>query len=132
VKYMLDTNIVSGLMKDPTGSIARRIEAVGEVSICISAIVAAELRYGAEKKGSSRLLSEVDAMLGRFEIVPFGPPADRVYGRLRAGMERQGISMSAYDLLIAAQAIAAGYTLVTDDGDFLPAPGLVCENWLRL
>jgi tRNA(fMet)-specific endonuclease VapC len=130
MRYLLDTNAVSDLMKNPKGNVAKHIERVGEASICTSAIVAAELRFGASKKGSPRILAEVEALLGRLEILPFEPPADAAYGLIRANLEKQGQPMDGNDLLIAAQAIAFGYTLVTNDGAFPRVEGLVWENWI--
>ena len=71
-------------------------------------------------------------MLGRLEILPFKPPADAVYGAIRASLERQGRPMDGNDMLIAAQAITYGCVLVTDDGAFPRIHGLVWENWVRV
>jgi tRNA(fMet)-specific endonuclease VapC len=66
------------------------------------------------------------------EILPFEAPADAVYGRLRASLERVGRPIGGNDLLIAAQATALGYTIVTDnEREFSRIEGLACENWLR-
>ena len=64
MRYLLDTNIVSDLVRNPQGKVARHVRAVGEKHVCTSIIVAAELRYGADKKGSQRLSSQLDAVLG--------------------------------------------------------------------
>ena len=55
MRYLLDTNIVSDLVRQPQGPVAQRIRQAGEARICTSILVAAELRFGAEKKGSARL-----------------------------------------------------------------------------
>ncbi|TMJ24073.1 MAG: type II toxin-antitoxin system VapC family toxin, partial [Alphaproteobacteria bacterium] len=62
--YMLDTNIISDLLRNPKGRAAKRIARIGEDNICTSIIVAAELRYGCAKSGSSRLLEAVEDLLG--------------------------------------------------------------------
>ena len=64
MRYLLDTNIVSNLVRNPRGPVADRIRAVGEQRICTSIIVAAELRYGTTKKASPRLSTQVEAVLG--------------------------------------------------------------------
>ncbi|MEX2282684.1 MAG: type II toxin-antitoxin system VapC family toxin [Gemmatimonadota bacterium] len=132
MRYMLDTNIVSDLVRLPQGRIAQRIQAVGEPAVCTSIIIAAELRYGAEKKGSARLTAQLEAILRALEILPFESPADITYGSLRTHLEGADQPIGGNDLLIAAQAITLGYTLVTgNEREFNRVPGLSCENWLR-
>jgi tRNA(fMet)-specific endonuclease VapC len=132
MRYLLDTNIVSDLIRDPQGRVAEHIREVGEARVCTSIIVAAELRYGAMKKGSPRLTTQVEAVLGALDVLPFEAPADAVYGRIRTSLEQAGIPIGGNDLLIAAQAIALGYTMVTDnEAGFARVNGLSRENWLR-
>jgi tRNA(fMet)-specific endonuclease VapC len=132
VRYLLDTNIVSDLIRNPHGRITQRIRKVGEAQVCTSIIVAAELHYGSAKKGSPRLAAQLDAVLGVLEVLPFEAPADRTYGALRARLEEGGKLIGANDLLIAAQAIALGHVLVTDnEREFARVDGLRYENWLR-
>lgn len=132
MRYLLDTNIVSDLIRNPHGRITQRIRKVGEAQVCTSIIVAAELHYGSAKKGSPRLAAQLDAVLGVLEVLPFEAPADRTYGALRARLEEGGKLIGANDLLIAAQAIALGHVLVTDnEREFARVDGLRYENWLR-
>jgi tRNA(fMet)-specific endonuclease VapC len=132
MRYLLDTNIVSDLVRNPQGKVTDRIRKVGEAQVCTSVIVAAELRYGAERKASPRLSSQLEAVLGALEVLPLEKPADIAYGKLRASLERAGTPIGANDLLIAAQGLALGYTVVTDnDKEFTRVQNLRCENWLR-
>lgn len=131
MSYLLDTNTVSDLVRRPQGVVAERIKEVGESEVATSIIVAAELRFGAAKKGSERLTSQLEAVLRVLEVLPFEAPADRVYGDIRAQLEREGRPLGANDLLIAAQALSGGLTLVTDDREFDRVAGLKIENWLR-
>ena len=132
MRYLLDTNIVSEMVRNPQGRVAERIREVGEAQVATSVIVAAELRYGATKRGSARLTAQVEAVLGVLEVLPFEEPADRVYGVLRAGLEQKGRPVGGNDLLIAAQTLALGYTLVTaNEREFARIDGLACENWAR-
>jgi tRNA(fMet)-specific endonuclease VapC len=131
-QFLLDTNILSDLVRHPDGIIAQRIERVGEQQICTSIIVAAELRYGAVKRGSQRLSVQLETVLGGSEILPFEVPADKTYAAFRAQLERAGQIIGPNDLLIAAQASALGLTLVTDnEREFSRVPRLHIENWLR-
>ena len=130
--YMLDTNIVSDLLRNPTGSVAKRIADVGTDAICVSIITAAELRYGCAKKGSAKLLAHVEAILQSVQILAFDVPADAEYGRIRAELEVAGKTIGPNDLLIAAHARSAGAILVTDNVDeFSRVRGLQVENWIR-
>lgn len=132
MRYLLDTNIVSELVRDPQGRVTQRIREIGEARICTSIIVAAELRYGAAKKDSPRLTGQLEAVLGALEVLPFEAPADAVYGMLRARLEQVGRPIGGNDLLIAAQAVALGRTIVTDnEREFARIDGLPSENWLR-
>ncbi len=130
--YLLDTNVVSDLLRHPHGRVAERIRQVGEPAVRTSIIVAAELRFGARKLGSPRLLERVEAVLGALEVLPFIAPADSYYGQIRADLERAGTAIGGNGLLIAAHAKALGDTVVTDnEREFRRVKGLEVENWLR-
>ena len=132
MRFLLDTNIVSDLVRHPRGRIAERVERVGEKQVCTSIIVAAELRYGAAKKGSVRLTRQLEIVLSAVDVLALEAPADAVYGELRAHLERTGKSIGANDLLIASHALALGHTVVTDnEREFLRINDLRVENWLR-
>lgn len=132
MRYLLDTNIVSDLIRNPQGKIAQHIRRVGEAQVCTSIIVAAELRYGAAKNCSPKLSSLLELVLGALEILPFETRADAEYGAVRTQLERAGTPIGANDLLIAAQALVLGYTVVSDnDKEFSRVKDLRCENWLR-
>jgi tRNA(fMet)-specific endonuclease VapC len=131
MRYLLDTNIVSDLVRNPQGRVAQRVREVGEAQVATSIIVAAELRYGATKRGSRRLSAQLEAVLVALEVLPFEAPADAVYGVLRARLEKVGRPIGGNDLLIAAQATALGYAIVTDnEREFARIDKLDCENWL--
>src|ERR1700686_1063361 len=115
MRFLLDTNIVSHLVRDPHGDVARKVTRIGEELVCTSIIVAAELRYGAAKRASSRLSKQLEAVLGAIDVLALEPPADIVYGELRTRLERSGRPIGANDMLIAAQALALGHTIVTDN-----------------
>lgn len=129
--YMLDTNIVSELARNPRGEIARRIAAVGPDVVCVSIVTAAELRYGCAKKGSPRLSAQIEAILGAVQVVALDVPADTEYGGIRAGLEVAGRPIGPNDLFIASHARALGAILVTaNTGEFERVPALEVENWL--
>jgi tRNA(fMet)-specific endonuclease VapC len=130
-RYMLDTNIISDLIRNPQGKAARRISKVGDDNICTSIIVAAELRYGCAKSGSQRLLKAVEDLLAEIDVLPLEIPADAEYGGIRAELEAAGKPIGGNDLLIAAHAYATDATIVTANIDeFKRIRGLKVENWL--
>jgi tRNA(fMet)-specific endonuclease VapC len=130
-RYLLDTNIISDLIRNPQGRAAKRIAKVGEDNICTSIIVAAELRYGCAKSGSKRLLKAGEDLLGEINVLPFDVPADAEYAEIRSELEAAGKPIGGNDLLIAAHAYATGATIVTANTDeFKRIRGLNVENWL--
>ena len=132
MRYLLDTNIVSDLVRNPQGKVAQRIIKVGEKQVSTSIIVAAELRYGAEKKESPRLSAQLEAVLSVLKILPLEKPVDATYGSIRAQLEKIGKPIGGNDLLIAAQTLALDCILVTDNQrEFVRVEDLRLENWLR-
>lgn len=129
--YLLDTNVISDLVRNPRGRIATRIAEVGEDAVATGIVVAAELRFGAAKKGSPQLSARIDAILGAMTILPLEPPCDVLYGQLRADLERRGTPIGANAMLIAAHAISLERILVTDNvRAFERVAGLRVVNWL--
>jgi tRNA(fMet)-specific endonuclease VapC len=132
MRFLLDTNIVSDVVRHPQGRIAKRIAEIGEMQVCTSIVVTAELRCAAARKGSPRLEAQLESVLRAMEVCPFEPPADLVYGALRARLEEIGQPIGANHLFIAAHALALRCTLVTDnEREFARIKALRVENWLR-
>ena len=132
-RFLLDTNIVSDLVRHPRGCAAMKVAEVGGSAVATSIIVAAELRFGAAKKNSPKLSSQVEAVLGVLNVIAFEAPADATYGATRVALEAAGTPIGANDLLIASQALTLDMTLVTDnEREFWRVRGLRVENWLRL
>lgn len=130
-RYLLDTNILSDLIRNPQGRAARRIAKAGEDNVCTSIIVAAELRYGCAKSGSARLRQAVEELLNEIDVLPFEAPADADYGAIRAALETAGTPIGGNDLLIAAHAKALGATIVSaNTSEFRRVSGVKVENWL--
>lgn len=131
-RFLLDTNILSDLVRHPQGVVADRIRIVGGASVCTSIVASAELRFGAEKKRSHRLARQVETILSGIETLPLIVPFDDIYARMRAHLERAGVSIGANDMLIAAHALTANLILVTDnEREFARVPKLKIENWLH-
>jgi tRNA(fMet)-specific endonuclease VapC len=128
---MLDTNIVSDLIRNPAGKVAKKIRKVGAEGLCVSIITAAELRFGAAKRSSPRLIQLVDQVLDELDILALDVPADAAYGRIRNDLEKAGRPIGPNDLLIAAHASCVGAVLVTANAkEFKRVRDLKVENWL--
>lgn len=130
--FLLDTNILSDLIRHPQGVIASRIADVGEAEIATSIIVAGQLRYGAERRGSL-LTAQLETVLELLPTLALGDDADIPYQRLRNDIERREPPIiGANDMLIAAHALSLGATLVTDNvQEFACVTDLTIANWLR-
>ncbi|MDN5863154.1 MAG: type II toxin-antitoxin system VapC family toxin [Salinisphaera sp.] len=131
IRYSLDTNIVSHLMRYPSGPVAEQIAAVGEARVAVSLVVVCELRYGVAKGGSQRLAQRLELVLGYLPQLPLESPVEAHYADIRATLERRGRPIGPNDTLIAAHARTLGLTMVTDNlTEFGRVPDLAVENWL--
>ena len=129
--YLLDTNIISDLIRFPQGKVADKLIQVGDKSICTSIIVAAEIRFGTEKRASKLLTKQAELVLSAINIFPFQAPADRHYSVLRCYLEKNGTPIGPNDMLIAAHALTLNRILVTNNmREFSRIPNLQVENWL--
>lgn len=131
-RYLLDTNIVSELIKNPQGVVAERMLSSGlESQCCTSIIVACELRYGAAKKQSPKLSFNVEQVLNSLPILALEESTDEVYANIRVNLESRGLPIGQHDLLIAAHALSLGLTVVTaNEREFTRVENLRVENWL--
>jgi tRNA(fMet)-specific endonuclease VapC len=128
---MLDTNIISDLVRNPAGKVAKKIRKVGDDNLCVSIVTSAELRFGCIKRGSPRLTETIEQILAELEIVALDHPADAEYGRIRHELEQAGKPIGPNDMLIAAHALCLGVVLVTANAsEFKRVRGLKVENWL--
>jgi len=129
---MLDTNIVSEAMRNPRGVVSRKIQSLDGGAYCCSIVVAAELRYGAEKQGGEIWKDRVEKTLSAITVLPLGWPADRIYGEIRSALEIAGTPIGPNDLMIVAHAVASKLTLVTaNEREFRRVNQLTVENWLQ-
>jgi tRNA(fMet)-specific endonuclease VapC len=132
MRYLLDTNILSAMIRMPHGEVAARVEKMGEKKIFTSIVVASEMRFGAARKGSAVLTLKIEGLLDTMEIAPLEIPADRFYASIRTHLENAGTPIGNNDMLIAAHALATDSVVVTDNiKEFSRVPGLKIENWLR-
>jgi tRNA(fMet)-specific endonuclease VapC len=129
--WMLDTNMVSHIIKGHTRALAQ-LEKAAIAEVCISVVTEAELHFGlAKRPEATRLHLIVREFLRRAEVVPWDSTAARIYGKLRADLESAGKVIGALDLMIAAHAVALDYTLVTNDAAFGKIAHLKIEDWTR-
>ena len=132
MRYMLDTNICIYLIRRQPPQVLRRLEALNEGDVCMSVITYAELRAGLEiqseqREHDQRVLAQ---LVQRIPVLPLDEAGAESYGRLRAAVRDR--RRDALDRLIAAQAVAAGSILITNnEADFANYPDLQVENWVK-
>ena len=132
--YLLDTNMFSYIAKGNSLAARRewlRLSRDREAAVCISVITEAEIRYGMARHTLSRERADaIEGLLANLQILPWGSEEAAAYARTRTQLERAGVTLSAMDMLIAAQAVAAGAVLVTHDKIFERVPDLqAIVNW---
>ena len=129
MKYLLDTDSVSFALRGH-GGVGARIRACNPSDICMSAITLAELRYGADRKGSRKLHGLIDTFAAAIEVVSFDEAAAAEFGRIGSILAERGTPIGEFDVLIAAHAVVLRCTLVTNNvRHFSKLPGLSVENW---
>lgn len=128
-RYMLDTNMVSHLIKAHP-AVVRRVVATPMAALCVSAITEGELLFGlARRPDAKRLHLAVQELLRRVDVLPWDSVIAECYGSVRADMSRQGKIQAPLDLLIAAHALGVGAVLVTNDRAFGQVANLHVEDW---
>jgi len=129
MKYLLDTGSVSFALRGQ-GEVATRIRAEKPSNLAVSAMTVAELRYGADRKGSRKLHGLIDTFTGAIEVMSFDEAAAVEFGRIGSLLAERGTPIGEFDALIAAHAVALRRTLVTNNlRHFSRVPGLSVENW---
>jgi tRNA(fMet)-specific endonuclease VapC len=130
-RYLLDTNIVSDLVRNPQGQTATKIRAFSPDAVRTSVIVAGELRSGAAKRGSNELSKRIEGVLARLPVLPLTAEASIAYAMARVALEAKGQPIGGNDLWIAAQALSEGLVLVTENvREFERVEGLKVEKWV--
>jgi tRNA(fMet)-specific endonuclease VapC len=127
---MLDTNSVSALISKRSRPVRDRLDRAGLTDTSTSSLVYGEVRYGLIKNPeATRLAAAATKFFAEIDILPWTMETAEVYGVLRARMRRLGKALQPLDMLIAAHALEAGATLVTNDRAFRHVPGLAIEDW---
>jgi|SRR5579859_1459205 len=131
LRYMLDTNLCIRVLRDRPAGLRDRFNAEA-AALCISTVTLAELMHGAEKSGRPvEVRHQVEAFAARLEVLPFDAEAAAHFGEIRADLERRGLIIGPYDLMIAGHARSRGLVVVTGNlGEFNRVAGLRSEDWL--
>lgn len=131
MKYLLDTNVCVDYLNGRFPSVTERIRRSAPGDLCISSVVVAELRYGADRSLSrDRNHQRLDVLTAEIACADFDLAAASAYGKVRATLEARGSPIGANDMLIAAQALALGLILVTDNlREFERVEGIEVESW---
>ncbi len=129
-EYMLDTDTVSLALRGQGGVPARLLEHRPS-QLCISSVTLAELRFGADAKGSRKLHGIIDTFIQSITVLPFDEAAANRFGPVANALARRGEPIGTFDTLIAAHALACGLTLVTNNTKhYRRVPGLEMANWV--
>lgn len=130
MRRTLDTNICSYILRRHPLEMIERFAALDRQQLWLSAVVAAELRFGAAKLASPKFSSAVEAWLAGFDVRPWPVEAAHHYAHMRAVLERTGQPIGGMDMMIAAHAMAEDSVLITNNArEFLRVPGLAVEEW---
>ena len=138
--YLLDTNTISHMMKNPQGIVAQRMQQITENAIssgniaplCTSVIVQGELLFGLAKNPSNRLHTAYATTMKYIPVLGLEPVVAQHYSQIRLALTRAGTPIGGNDILIAAHGLALGCTVVTDNEDeFRRVAGLKVENWTK-
>ena len=130
MRRTLDTNICSYILRRHPVSMIERFAGLEREQLWLSAIVAAELRFGAAKLGVPRFQAAVEAWLAGFDVRPWPLEATQHYAQIRSTLERAGTPIGGMDLMIAAHALAEDSVVVTNNArEFHRVPGLAVEEW---
>jgi len=129
VRYLLDTNVVIALLKDPQGRERQQLQCLAPADVALSVVVSHELYFGAYRSARvTENLQRLDAM--QFQVLPFDLDDAREAGQIRAELARNGLPIGPYDVLIAGQARCRDLVLVTNNRkEFDRVPNLLVESW---
>jgi len=133
--WMLDTNTCSYVLRRRPIEVKERFDVVGHEHLSISAVVLAELLFGAERHPTrgNEIRQDIADFRARLRVLPWSEPAAACYARIRAHLQRLGTPIGNMDLLIAAHALAADAILVSNNtAEFARVPGLRIEDWVTV
>lgn len=127
--YLLDTNACIDFIRD-VGNTRCRMKSKPFSEFCISSVVVAELMHGAKQSpNADKHIPATQNFCQKFAIVSFDESAANTFGDVRLQLERDGLPIGAYDMLIAAHAKSLGLVCVTNDKGFCHVSGLAVEDW---
>ena len=131
MKYLLDTNILSYLLRGKGSNIISKLSSIDRQDIYVPSIAYCELLFDAKRIGNQKLTETIENLVSPFKIVPFTRKEAPVYASIRNDLEREGTPIGAMNLLIASIAVAGNYTLVSHNCDeFKRVESLLLEDWL--
>ena len=134
MKYLLDTNVCADFLNQRYPTVVERLTRASPEDLCISSVVVAELRYGADRSARKAQNHEkLDVFISEIQCLDFDLAAARAFGRIRTALEADGAVIGPYDMMIAAHALSLRLVLVTDnEGEFRRVAGLKVENWRQM
>ena len=131
-RYLMDTNVISHIMQGRDAKLLARLSKLAVGQAAISSVTLAEIEYGIQRRGSpTKLRNALTQVMLHMDVLPWDAAAAICYGELCSSLETQGISLSDFDMMIAAHAVALKITLVSRDKAFahIPKQRLKLEVW---
>lgn len=133
MKYILDTNAFSALMKGDPAAISRLVKA-GRANVAVPQPVLAEIAYGIARLPASRrrasLALRADLLKRELTRAVWTDDVSQAFGTIKASLERHGARIEDIDVAIAAHALAVEAVLATTDRDHMDrVPGVTVEDW---
>ena len=129
LRYLLDTSLCIRVIRDRPAGLRPRFNAEAQ-SLCISDVVLFELLHGAERSAEPAENRQVERFAAHLAVLPFDGNAAAHAAEVRAGLERRGLVIGSYDLMIAGHARSQVLIVVTGLREFERVDGLRCEDWL--
>jgi tRNA(fMet)-specific endonuclease VapC len=131
-RFLLDTNICIYISNHNPPEVRARFQQHPASDLAMSVVTLGELHFGAEKSRSRlRAMTIIEQLQSQMAVLPLSAESARIYGELRARLQREGRTIGNNDLWIAAHALAEGCVLVTNNTrEFERVEGLMLENWV--
>lgn len=131
LKYLLDTNACIVYIRNYQSGVRRKLESLPKSEVAVCSIVKAEMFYGSMKsENPNKSLAIQQKFFNQFQSLPFNDKAALIFGKIRADLAKKGTPIGAYDLQIAAIALANDLTLITHNTkEFGRIDNLKLEDW---
>jgi tRNA(fMet)-specific endonuclease VapC len=133
VKYLLDSDVISFVAREANAALTGRVRSSSPDELAVSVVTRGEVEFGLLSRKPNRLTEHrMRGLLAGMPTLALNADAALHYARIRVALAQAGTPIGPNDLWIAAQALAIGLIVVTNNlREYQRVPGLMVENWLR-